>query len=627
MLNKFRNYWLLMSRMNFTQIYYRFIKIIKFNLIYPKWGKKLFPFYDLERYYENQINHFYKWEDFNVIQNDTTYKKDRISEAEKICDLNFTFINTSHKFKGPIDWNIGTNKDKLWVFYLNYFEFLVVLIEAYQFTKNKKYIFFAMKLVDNWIDNTSPGQRNSWEPYTISLRLISWSYLWEILQKSNYELYTGFRGKFIGSIKQQADFLYSNLEKDLANNHYTANGKTLFWVGITFPFINNSRKYLNKGIEILLSQLLKEVREDGSQYENSTSYQVMTAKDYLEVLVYANKNNISLPKELSIYTEKMLDYIIALIKPDKSLPLLNDAVKDYPINANELLAVGAVFFNRKDFKFAAGEVTPYYLLKIFGNDGLDILRSMPESTPNYKSLLLEGSNYGVMRSGWENGSSYFLFDAGDIGPEHNAGHAHADSLSIFLHANNEDIFVDPGTYEYKAGQKRDYYRSTQSHNTIEIENEDQTTFWGAFRPGYIARSKLLSVDFNSNKESFSGLHDGYKRLKLDVTHRRDVSWDKGTKWYLKDSLTGEGIIKGKLYFQIGKTCKSVKISNEGCELIFNNSVVFLEFTSNNKIALEKEKAWISEEWKNEIKSEKIVVSFEAISPIVVETKIIVKNKT
>src|SRR5699024_2595159 len=126
----------------------------------------------------------------------------------------------------------------------------------------------------------------------------------------------------------------------------TANGKALFWIGVSFPSIKQSETYLETGIEILYSQLVKEVRSDGSQYENSTSYQLMTTKDYLEVLIYAKKNNIDLPKHFYHYTEKMFDYILSLLKPDRTLPLLNDSVKDYPINVRELLALGSVYFNK-----------------------------------------------------------------------------------------------------------------------------------------------------------------------------------------------------------------------------------------------------------------------------------------
>ncbi|SDQ15024.1 alginate lyase family protein [Virgibacillus salinus] len=627
MKGKIKNYCLLMSRISYKQFYYRMIKIVKSKFIYPKWGRKLFPFGFIIKGHYLPVKYYYNWTDFKEIEDIEGYKWKVRQKANDICDYKFTFLNITHQFKEQsVDWENDIDTDKLWFYYLHYFEYLLVLIESYNLTKDKKYIDTAQELVNDWIDQTYPGQRNSWEAYTISQRLIYWSYLWELLQETDAELFKGFKDKFIGSVDQQARFLYSNLEKDLANNHFTANGKALFWIGITFPFIKKSGTYLRVGIKVLHSQLIKEVREDGSQYENSTSYQVMTAKDYIEVLIYAKKNNISLPKEFFTYTEKMYEFILNILKPDKTLPLLNDSVKNYPVNVNELFAIAAVFFNRNDFKFAVGKQPLRYLFKVYGNEGLVRYNRLTASQPIYKSLLLKGSNYGVMRSGWENGSNYLLFDAGSVGPNHNAGHAHADNLSVYLHANNEDIFIDPGTYEYKAGEKRDYYRSTKAHNTIEVENENQTTFWGAFRPGYIAKSKLNYVDLNSSIEKFSALHDGYKRLKQCVTHKREVLWDKDATWCIKDSLTGKGLINGKLYFQVGKTCKNISIVNNTCKLIFKNSIVCLTFTSNTKSDIKFEKTWISEQWKTEIETRKIIISFNGPLPITMDTKVIVENK-
>src|SRR5699024_342884 len=223
------------------------------------------------------------------------YNSDLIKTANEICNNEFTFLNTTHKFEGNfINWS-SDELDKLWLYYLNYFEYLLVLIESYYMTKDAKYIVKAQELIDNWIDSTKPGQKNSWEAYPISLRLVHWSYLWEVLEAEDIELYNGFKEKLVGSIEQQVKFLNNNLEKDLANNHYTANGKALFWIGVTFPNIKYSDSYLKTGINILYAQLLKEIRNDGSQYENSTSYQLMTTKDYIEVLIYAEKNNVDLP--------------------------------------------------------------------------------------------------------------------------------------------------------------------------------------------------------------------------------------------------------------------------------------------------------------------------------------------
>lgn len=624
MKQKFINYYLLMSRMTLKQLYYRLIKIIKYKLVYPKLGTLLYPLNE-GRVPEDKIDkvtRFFLWSDFSKANNDSqNYDSNIIKAANELCNNEFTFLNITHKFKGnTVNWT-SNGLDKLWLYYLNYFEYLLILIESYYITQDEKYILKAQELINDWIDSTSPGQTNSWEAYPISLRLVNWSYLWEVVVAEDIEIYNGFKEKLVGSIEQQVKFLKNNLEKDLANNHYTANGKALFWIGVTFPNINYADSYLETGINILYTQLLKEVRNDGSQYENSTSYQLMTAKDYIEVLIYSKKNNINLPKEFYSITKKMFAYIVNLQKPDKSLPLLNDSAKDYPINVSEILAIGSVFYKNEEFKFGSGNIQPQYLLKIFGIEGYKKYLMMASSPPKHKSLLLKDSKYIIFRDGWNADSKYLLFDAGEIGPKHNAGHAHADNLSIILHVFGEDILIDPGTYEYEAGFKRNYYRSTKAHNTIEIEDENQSTFWGPFRVGYIANSRLVKFDTNSTTVKAIASHDGYERLKQKVIHTREIEWNKTDTWLVKDKIQGIRSSKGKLYYQIGNKCKSIEAYANRCILKFEHSIIHLEFHSDIELDITVEDSFMSDEWKKEIKNKKIVVSFIGDLPIEITTQI------
>jgi len=317
----------------------------------------------------------------------------------------------------------------------------------------------------------------------------------------------------------------------------------------------------------------------------------------------------------------MFNYLVSLQKPDKSLPLLNDSAKNYPINVNELLALGAIFYESEELKFSSGSIEPQNLLKICGIKGYKEYFRLAISPPKNTSLLLEGSNYIIFRDGWSQNSKYLLFDAGEIGPKHNAGHAHADNLSIFLHAYGEDILIDPGTYEYEAGYKRDYYRSTKAHNTIEIEDEDQSTFWGPFRVGYIANSKLVQFDKNSTTEKAIASHDGYKRLKQKIIHTREIEWNKGDTWLVKDQVQGSRSSKGKLYYQIGNKCRSIEVYADRCILQFEHSNIHLEFHSDIELDVAVEDSFMSKEWKKEIENKKIVVSFVGDLPVEITTQI------
>lgn len=60
---------------------------------------------------------------------------------------------------------------------------------------------------------------------------------------------------------------------------------------------------------------------------------------------------------------------------------------------------------------------------------------------------------------------------------HSWGHYHNDKLAIELQINNEDIFLDPGTYIYTPLPKeRNKFRSTAHHNTINVKGIEQNHF-------------------------------------------------------------------------------------------------------------------------------------------------------
>ena len=123
------------------QIYYRIFYFLR---------NRLFR-YNLEKRIINDFNPIV-WK--NRIDYDNSYFKKENS---------FTFLNSSHSFSEKINWNFN-QFGKLWVYNLNYFDFLnqkemtsetgIHLI--YDFIKNDKIL------------------KDAKEPYTISLRGVNW---------------------------------------------------------------------------------------------------------------------------------------------------------------------------------------------------------------------------------------------------------------------------------------------------------------------------------------------------------------------------------------------------------------------------------------------------------------------
>ena len=113
------------------------------------------------------------------------------------------------------------------------------------------------------------------------------------------------------------------------------------------------------------------------------------------------------------------------------------------------------------------------------------------------------------------------------------------------------------------GEMRDYVRSTAAHNTVRVDEVDQSEMWGAFRVARRARPREANIRLEAGEIVFSGAHDGYQRLQGRVTHHRTVTCKQGGPWVFEDRLLGRGrhLIESFIHIH-----PDFKVENRGDEL-------------------------------------------------------------
>ena len=89
-----------------------------------------------------------------------------------------------------------------------------------------------------------------------------------------------------------------------------------------------------------------------------------------------------------------------------------------------------------------------------------------------------------------------IVDAGAPGPVYNPGHAHCDAMSFELFHHGKPVLVNCGTYAYQCTE-RGFFRSTAAHNTVMINNTEQSQCWGAFRMAKQSKVNVVSVSEDS----------------------------------------------------------------------------------------------------------------------------------
>ncbi len=544
-------------------------------------------------------------------------------EAQLILNNEFCFLNKKFSWERVTDWNPKEVDDPLWKYYLNYFDYSIILLKAYVFTNNQNFLFKLKELINSWIDNTKPGAAVSWDPYPTSIRIVNWLVVLNKLVSMNHE-----DGKFLkrltDSIVNQTNFLYNNLEYDLNNNHLTSNAKSLVWAGVLLDGAKDSKKWLLKGLKVLNKRFDEEISDDGFQYEASTSYQILSILDYIETYLLLAINGmddkINIDKKS---LETMVSALGAVLYNDGCMPLLNDSVLGYPIKANELMAACAVFFKRPDFKFFSGGASLEYLLWLFGINGLDTYKKLESKPPLNTSTALYNAGYFIMRSGFEKDDTCIIFDCGPIGPKHCPGHGHSDALSFELFAFGKQLIVDPGVYSYNSSKYRYFFKSTANHNTIVIDGKDQSELIGSFRVGKTAKTELENWESKAEYDIVEGLHKGYK----GVTHKRKIEFYKPYDIIISDSLEGKGSHNAEAVFIFSEYLSDINMVNQqNCICTFGDIVLNISFETekNGKVSISD--SYISREWNMLTPVKKLTFSINADFPVGLVTKINISNE-
>ncbi|MDN3641068.1 alginate lyase family protein [Lutimonas halocynthiae] len=450
----------------------------------------------------------------------------------------FKFLNIKKDFSDGIDWNFP-EYGKLWVYNLNYFDFL----QQKNISKDE-----GEHLILNFIKN-SQNIKDGLESYPISLRLRNWIFF---VSQNN------IRNKIIdNSILNQVNRLLKNLEYHLLGNHLIENAFSLLFVAYYFKDDNIYRS----AKKIILTELDEQILNDGAHYELSPMYHQILLLRVLDCINLVENNNFKGKELFFPLKEKaklMLNWIRKVTFENGDIPLLNDSSVKIAPSTQELIN----YYNRLDLKLSDKNLSEIEL-----------------SDSGYRKIV--NQNYSI------------IVDVGNMGPKYIPGHSHADIFNFILYHKNKPLIVDPGISTYEKNETRQLERSTSYHNTVVVNDQNQSEVWGGFRLGKRAKTVIL---YDEDDEIIAH-HNGYR--SLGVTHKRKFIFEEH-KIKISDYLSGTKI-KAVAFFHLHPLVKKIKISNDsiyledfkclinfiGCnkleELEYNFSLGFNDLTKSSCI--------------------------------------------
>lgn len=491
--------------------------------------------------------------------------EDTVASARRIVEHRFDLLGYQGlDFGSDIDWSLdpvhgrrapsspwptisyldfSAVGDHKIVWELNRHQILVTLARAYRFTGEER---FAATLKDLWHDwlrkNSYPFGINWASSLEVALRAISWVWAGFLLEGTPADS-PAFQQELARELARAGWYIDRFLSTYFSpNTHLLGEGFALFLIGHRYPALRGADRWAKTGWEVIQKAAVKQVREDGMYFEQSTYYHVYALDFFLHSRIFAARHGIPVSPELDRTIRGMLSSLAALSQAG-ALPRFGDddggrlfnGARNLPSQMRDPLSTGAALYCDPEFKNAAAlsEET----LWLLGPDGAALFDAVPASPLPSRPVELAESGFYAMASSQPYAAQLFI-RAG----ERNAaasGHGHAEALSLQLAANGHVWLADPGTCSYVGGQRK-RFRGTAAHSTLTVDALDQAETQAPFSWGPPAQVHVRRWTAGPAFDLFEASHSGYERLPSPVTHRRLVlRWGEGF-WLVRDLAVGLG---------------------------------------------------------------------------------------
>jgi len=479
-------------------------------------------------------------------------KQATIHEADQICRNIFRFRGVNPvQFKEGLNWFYCPNNNIDWTWDLNRHTYFEILGRAYWYTDNEKYALKFRELLIDWIEkNPASVDQPNWQSvFEVSFRINIWIWAFHYFRKS-----TVFDNKtfllFLKGLWVHGSFLNANIEMHAKNNHLLLEAKALVMLGIIFPEIKKSKKWLNRGLKLFYSQIKEQVYPDGVHGELSSHYHRVISGELLEFLVLLENNDMPIPDEILEIFKRMVEFELWMTKPDGFYPLLGDAALNDTHFRFSAATGGPIFLGQQNFKSVLAPIDEACIW-LLGYKRVKRYMDLPSTSFSMNSKAFPESGYFVMRNGNGRKAPYLIYDCGPFGYKSTPNHGHADALSFELYAFGRTMIVDPGIYSAHLGKEwRNFFRGSHAHNTVVVDNQDQSILVNTQRVYRPARTTLNQWLSNEHFDFVDGSHDGYEHLAKPVTHRRQIIFIKPEYWVVTDILKGTGSHSFDLYFHL-----------------------------------------------------------------------------
>jgi Heparinase II/III-like protein/Heparinase II/III N-terminus len=501
-----------------------------------------------------------------------------LETAESACCNRFTNAGVTLDLGDEINWlENPLPHDEEWQIEQHKFYFGLDLAHAFCKTGERRFAQTWQNLVSKWIRQT--GENPAKIPAFLKVsdvaarRVQNWIYAWMLFTDAPH--FRGFSENFtdelLKSLHKQIRHLRANLTAE--RNHRTLEIYALFVAALALPQIDKGGELLRFSMDALHENLLTDIQSDGVHREQSTHYHCTVLRSFLGAKENARRFGLSFAKSFDERLIKACEFAMHIHRPDGAIPALSDSDTG---SYKDLLKLAGELFARPDFLYAATD----------GREGI---------APKKSNISFKSSGYFIQRSGWGDKQTAFanerflIFDCGKLG---DGGHGHYDLLNVEVAANGKPLIVDSGRYTYsETGEPnwRRYFKNTKAHNTVCVDDSDQTNYRRGKPKGEIARGEFIERIQTDDLDVLCGAAFS---PNYDTVHTRKIYFIKNRFWLIHDNLRGAETHKFDLRFHLTPAawnhCRAFQTETNA---VVRTSEVALIFEKHRPIVIEPD--WFS----------------------------------
>ena len=479
---------------------------------------------------------------------DTSYAGEVVRIADEILSHRFPILGLTVETGPTIDWRrdylhqvtsgspyfrrapyldfsrVGDHK-VIWE--LNRHQHLTLLAQAFLLTGRREYLDEAFLQIESWL-NANPFLRGiNWaSALEVAFRALSWTWLWHM---AGSHMPDALRARFLTTLNRHGRYLELNLSVYFSpNTHLLGEAVALHALGVLFPSFPRAAQWEETGGRIVELQMQRQVRDDGSHFEQSAYYHVYALDFFLLYRVMARPKG---PYDNRLVA--MAEYLDALLGLNGTLPLIGDDDGGrlfHPYGervgfGRATMATCAVVFQRPEWLRGSDylhEQAAWWM-------GADVL-SMAAAPPAARvSHFFADGGTAVMVSG----DVQLVVKAGPFG-EGSGGHSHSDVLSLTARAGGREVLIDPGTFTYVADPaERNRFRGSGAHNTVRIDGGDQAVPSGPFRWSHKPSVSVRQWATRPDRDYLDATC-----VYAGITHRRRIAFLKPAMVVVLDTIDG-----------------------------------------------------------------------------------------